>query len=324
MPRARLLLTVEDVPGPRLPGDLVEGRVELLVDEPLDCEGIFVRLDWKTGAGANRASGKGAEVPVPGGGRAWKPREPAPLPFALPVPAGPPTYRGRKLEVEWTVVARAGIPWGFDPEEGAPVEVGPAPAGDGELVEMASSGAFEFGCALSCTIIFLACAAVVGFSGGYGGALFFIVGGLAGLVALFMIPISMGYRRAGKVRVEVGPVPASPGGEMAVRLTAVPRKDLAPRSVKAHLECVEHTVHGSGKSKSTKKETLAKVDVDLEGPERAPALQEAVWAGILRLPGDAPPSLAAGPHKVEWRVKAVIAIDWLPDPDWDIAVTVAG
>ena len=86
---------------------------------------------------------------------------------------------------------------------------------------------------------------------------------------------------------------------------------------------VESSVKGSGKSKKTRTEELRKVEAALEGPEAVEAGKEGVWAGIVRVPGDAAPSLAAGPHAVRWTAKFSVDQDWLPEATWEVEVSVA-
>ncbi|MCK6479976.1 MAG: hypothetical protein L6R43_07455 [Planctomycetes bacterium] len=315
----RLRVIVEDPDRPRTAGERVEGTVEVEALDDADCDGLHARVGWRTSGSANRAEAEGTEVLLGRGELRTGDRRS--FPFSLVVPEGPPSYAGKRFSVHWTVRARASLSWAFDPKAEGPFLVAAAPAPSATLVQKKEAGGFEVGCAVAASVIAAACAGILLATGGNGFG-WWILGGLAAVIAFFMVPVSMGYRRAGPVVFEAGPSPAAPGGELALRLSATPRSHLAPKSVAVTLTGKELSVHGSGKSKSTKSEVLETVKVVLEGPEEVRPGKEGVWAGMVRVPEEAAPSFEAGPHKVVWKLQAQMDIDWLPDPTWDLDLEV--
>ena len=75
---------------------------------------------------------------------------------------------------------------------------------------------------------------------------------------------------------------------------------------------------GSGKNRSVREVPVATRTVTLEGPEVAVAGTEAVYAGVIPVAEDAPPSFEAGPHAVLWKLQVKIALPGLMDADWTL------
>jgi hypothetical protein len=313
-------VVVEDPDRVRFEGEPVAGRVEVEVDEDVTCSGVFCVLRWRTTGDANTAAKDSPSVNV--GGGTWKGGDRFSFPFSIPVPAGPPTYDGRRFGVHWIVHAEAKLDWAIDPSVAAPIRVGPLPVGEGSLVDKTESGGFEVGCAMTCTVILLSCLSVLFMSRGFPGVGWVIGAGVAGLGALVMIPNAFARWRLGETLVECGPSPVAAGEELAVRILVHPKADITPKKVSVVLVGVERSEKGSGKSRKTRSEELGKVEATLEGPSVLEAGHKAEWAGIVRVPGDAAPSFTAGPHSVTWIVKFAIDQDWLPEAEWSVAIRV--
>jgi len=145
------------------------------------------------------------------------------------------------------------------------------------------------------------------------------IGGIVALVvACFAIPAAITARRLGRVTLEAGPSPCPRGGEMAVRVTLHPRKDVAPTEVSATLAATERSVKGSGKQRNVREVTVHAHAVRLEGPPVAAAGKAAVYAGVIPVPENAPPSFEAGSHAVLWKLQVKIALPGLMDADWTL------
>jgi hypothetical protein len=317
--RVRLRVDVDEPDRAFVQGETVTGSVVVEADEDCDCSSLDVFLRWTASGDVNEAEGDGERVSVAAG--VWKAGDRRRFPWSLRVPTGPPTHEGRRFAVGWMVRTEASIDWAVNAKAGSPVTVLPGPARAPGLVEEEEAGGFETGCAVATMLLILV------------GAILFLssaapeVGAVAavlgGLVLLWAIPRAIAYRRLGRIRVEAGPVPVVRGEELACRLVLVPRKDVAPAKVVAILRAVESSVKGAGKQRQVRREKVVERTVDLEGPERLSAGSEGTWAGVIPVPGDAPPSFEAGPHGVAWTLEVEVDLPWLPDPSWDLKIEVA-
>lgn len=301
-----------------MPGDAVAGSVVVEADEDCDCSSLDVFLRWTASGDVNEAEGDGERLSVASG--AWRAGDRHRFPFSLPVPAGPPTHEGRRFAVTWMVRAEASIAWAVNAKTGTPVTVLAAPARAPGLVQEEEAGGFETGCAVA--MLFMILTGAILFLSAAAPEVGVVAAGLGGIVCLWAIPRAIAYRRLGRIRVEAGPVPVVRGEELACRLVLVPRKDVAPAKVVAILRAVETSVKGAGKQRQVRREKVFEHTVDLEGPERLAAGTEGTWAGVIPVPGDAPPSFEAGPHGVTWTLEVEVDLPWLPDPSWDLKIEV--
>jgi len=97
-----------------VPGEQVTGRVEVRVDAPCTTRGLKLIREWRThGRGNNTSGGKEELVLFQG---SWSPGQVYTHPFSFPAPAGPFTYHGHMLYVDWYLRAQADIPRSSDPK----------------------------------------------------------------------------------------------------------------------------------------------------------------------------------------------------------------
>ena len=94
------------------PGDVVEGEVVADVDKPCRCDGLKLDLFFRTHGRGNVREGERTGLELFRGD--WEPGTHA-CRFKVRVPAGPLTYHGELLNVDWYLEARADIPWALDP-----------------------------------------------------------------------------------------------------------------------------------------------------------------------------------------------------------------
>ena len=318
MAKVRLRVVPDDHPGPFVPGEAVAGRVEIEADEAVECSGLKISVGWKTEGEANAVAGPRSEDVV-GAGK-WNAGDRLTARFTLPIPSGPPTYRGRRFNLLWTVRAEADLAWAFDASAEASIDVGPAVAPEGKLVAVESTGGSQVGCAVFAVLLALGCLLPVLL--GAPALPLVLFGGFGVLLALYAVPRAIAHRGMGKVTLEAGPSPAPRGGEIACRVYLRPRREIVPQQVQAVLTATETSVRGSGKHKSTRYEELAKISTTLMGPPSVHAGSQGEYAGLLAIPGDAPPSFEASPHGVAWKLKVTVDIPGLPDPDWELVIRV--
>lgn len=123
MARCDLNVVLDGMDAEFRPGERITGRVEVDTDSAVTVDPLTVELAWHTHGRATPATGTAAEVTLFSGeitGQRY-------YTFELTVPAGPYTYHGKHLNVDWAVRARADIPWKLDPKAEQPVVVAPAP-----------------------------------------------------------------------------------------------------------------------------------------------------------------------------------------------------
>ena len=320
MARVRLRVILAEPDRAYLPGDRVEGRVEVEADEDASCRTLTAAPLWRTFGEANEAEG-GAD-PVPLGSGEWRAGDRLSFPFSLLLPAGPPAYEGRRFSVAWTVRAAASLSFAFDAKGEAPLTVGsPAAAGEA-LLTKEDSGCVEAGCALTGLALLAGGGLPILLAGRFPGIGFALAAAAGGILAAIMTPFALAYRRVGKVTLEAGPSPVGRGEEIAVRASIVPRRNLGTRRVKAELVATERAQKGSGKGRKILAAELSKTAVTLDGPVDLVAGKEATFAGMVPVPADGAPSFEAGPHKVDWKLKVSVENPFLPDPSWEFEVVV--
>lgn len=117
-----------------VPGELIAGYVELVLDEPSECKAITLAWGWHT-SGACDLEAEQAGTLLLGQGRldAGTHR----FGFDFVCPDSRPSYTGSLFSLGWTVDASADLPWAIDPRtrvefrvvcpRGAPAQVGRLP-----------------------------------------------------------------------------------------------------------------------------------------------------------------------------------------------------
>jgi hypothetical protein len=320
MARVRLDVMLDEPGRTYAPGEKVAGRVVVVADEDCTCKALTVRAGWRTAGEANAVDESGSPLHLADG--EWKSGHRSAHPFSIQVPAGPPTAHLRHFSIHWSIRAEAGLSFAFDARGEAPIEVSTVPATGGSLVTKEDGGCVEGGCLLLSLAILAGGGIPILVSNRFPGVGYAIAAGVGGILALIMIPFAIAYRRIGKVEIEAGPSPLGRDEEIAVRATVTPRKNLGLRRVRAELTCVEKAEKGSGKSKKTLTMQHAKVAHTLEGPVDLVAGRTAVYAGMVPIPPNNPPTLVAGNHKVEWKVRVFVENPVLPDPSWELELDV--
>ncbi len=314
-------MVLDDAERTRVPGEAVPGRVEVEADEAATCDGLHARVAWKTAGDANEATGGGPPALL--GTGEWKAGDRLSFPFSLTVPSGPPTYEGRHFSVIWAVRADADLSWAFDGKAEAPFPVEFRSGERPGLETMEEGGGTALGCAVVSVLALGICLAMLLLSRRSPGIGWWLGAGAGGILSFFTLLWAAGYRRLGRVTLEAGPSPVPRGGELACRIVLRPRKEFAAKAVIAVLTAREKSEKGSGKSRKTRDVELLKRTVELEGLPRVPAGGEGVFAGIVEIPPDAPPTVEAEPHGVAWKLEVTVKSGHLSmDPDYELVVKV--
>ena len=95
-------------------GDTVKGKVNVKVNASCQCDKLTLDHQWRTHGRGNRAQGRVDSENLFSG--QWDTPGTYAYPFELILPAGPLTYRGHHINVDWYLNARADIPWAIDPK----------------------------------------------------------------------------------------------------------------------------------------------------------------------------------------------------------------
>lgn len=300
--------------GPVVAGTEVAGVLHAHVSEPVRCNGLTVQLRWFTHGAGNRASATVDPIRLFAG--QWQVGRHA-YPFRLSVPNRPLTTRGELVNLDWEVMARADVPWAFDPkasadfvvERGPPAPAAPLPAGAARMLKA--------GAALSVVLplvfglmmtgvggVFAAVGVSVVLSGQVLGALFALVGlaVLGGGVAVLL----RGLRKAALARrfeTRMLSLVASsllPGGETEATVTLAARKPVDVEAVEVVLLRRESATSGSGTDQSTEhhdEEAQRETVADRLYLKAGDAFEERV---TLRVPAEAAPSLTVSSNQVAW------------------------
>ncbi len=313
-------------------GETVTGAVEVYVNERCECKALILKCEWRTHGKGNIARGEVTSVNLFSG--TWEPGASFAYEFSIQLPAGPATYHGTYLNVDWYLKAQADVPWAIDPKSEADFVLIPisarVPAKRVSEIKK-PSGACGMGCMLVMSLIF----------GGVGVGL--LVASLqqsgcatlmmAGFGALFAaagvwilvssIRKTIAEKRLGPLHLELSGDRARGGDPLTATVRFTPSADIALSRVMATLQAFERCVSGSGTNTTTHRHTFFTRDVQLCGPRGAAAGAGVELRGEFVLPADAPPSFNASDNELTWSVKFVVSMEGLPDVSRDVTFTVA-
>lgn len=310
-------------------GDTIKGHVEVSVNAACTCNGLTVTQRWRTHGRGNRASGAGETQPLFSG--EWQPGEVHSFPFEFQAPAGPLTYHGHYLNVDWYLEAQADIPWALDPkaEVDYVLEVGDADPRDLHQLTVPIARGERSGGMAFCALLFFAPFILFGGGGFIAGlamlasgraeGLFMLVwgslfGGIPGIMALFMLRNTFAKRKLGEVHVSFQPNSVGPGERATLYLEFKPRADIEINAITATFKGQEVVVSGSGTNTTTHRHTLHERVEELTGRCTLRRLEHADFKLELEVPDDAAPSFTASSNSVTWT--CALHIDIARWPDW--------
>ena len=95
------------------PGDRVSGTLAVEVETACDCDGLSLERYWQTHGQGNPIKGAVERLSLFTG--PWEANASYSYPFEFVLPAGPLSYHGEKLNVDWYLEAAADLPWAIDP-----------------------------------------------------------------------------------------------------------------------------------------------------------------------------------------------------------------
>ena len=331
-------LTIEfDEPSRRYKtGEEVTGFVTVDVNKDCRCSGLQVDCQWRTHGRGNQSTGSTATDNIFEG--EWTAGGVHRYPFSFVIPNGPCSYHGHVLNVDWYIIARANIPWSFDPWEEADflVEPGwntayepyltgdPTCSSNASLehrVQVAQSG--QLGTVIF-GFIFLLVGVIAGLDIAFdddssvGGLIMALIFGSVGAASIFFgLRNRLATIKLGEIKVQIPQKRLRAGGIVEVLINIPPASRAHLNKITARLVATEVVISGVGTNKTTHTHTVyddpphtfeGSVDRELlEG-------ESAHFSHRYRLPYDVPPSFHADENDLNWSI--AFHVDIARWPDW--------
>lgn len=290
-------------------GDSLSGQVIVQCSGEVQCDGLELSTRWETHGQGNLDHGPERKWVLYEG--AWQSGQTYRYPFSFEVPAGPPTYRGRYLNIDHYVKARANIPWAFDPKASEEFILVPGGESWGERPpDLASE---KLPGRTSSAILAPLGVAMIAF-----GTVFFCPLGVlipvgAGLL-FFALRQAIAEYKTGRVDLQWRTVETPPGGIFAMRLRITPQRRVQLNGVRAKLTAREECVRGSGTDKKTYTEPLFEHVTVAAEQQELEAGRTAEFDISLPVPKGEHYSFHASDNKLIWEAELRIDIpNW---PDW--------
>lgn len=316
------------------PGEPIHGRVVVQCDSACKCDALTLAFGWKTHGRGNEAAGHDSHDVLFAG--EWEPGTHA-YPFRLEAPDGPLTYRGKALNVDWYVEARADVPWAIDPKASMDVLIVPwtdadvASQGDGQPTARPKDH-YWHGPEVKTAVREQRDRKASVRSAGIGGLLLIVAAALCAPIAPFELTFVFalgaavlggfwlyhwltGRSLGGPPVVFLDKTQVEVGGSIRVRIAFTPPRDTVIERATARLQCTEIVVRGSGTDKRTFREEIhAELEELAATGAHLPRLAPVQWSALFRIPEDAPFSFSARDNQLRWSV--ALTIDTKGAPAW--------
>ena len=98
------------------PGDDVWGTVQVTPNADVECQHLYIRLQWHTEGRGTRDEGKIGELDVFQG--TLSAGVPSAYEFRFTLPREPWSYAGQYINIVWEIAVRLDLPMARDPERG--------------------------------------------------------------------------------------------------------------------------------------------------------------------------------------------------------------
>jgi len=289
-------------------GEEVTGTVFVAVNEDVESAGVLLEQFWQTHGRGNTATGpKQTRELYRGSLRAGQSLS---YPFRFTAPDGPPTYRGRYLNVDHYVHARVDIPWAIDPTLKEEYVLLPGPRRYGNLPASAGSaprvksGLAAFGAPVGVGMIVF--------------GLFLFPCGLVltvlGLVVLlFSARRLLAEKKIGTVRVSWGSLHVPPGGSLPLHIAFTPRRSSRLNRIVAQLVGQERCVSGSGTNRTTHTHKFYERATILAPECDVTAGRPLEVTGLVPIPETSAFSFHASNNDLSWELEVRVDIPLWPD-----------
>ena len=290
-------------------GDEVSGTVHVSVNADVQCNGFTLEHYWRTHGRGNTATGKMETVVLARGN--WQAGQSYSYPFSFAAPDGPPTYRGRYLNIDHYVKARVDVPWAVDPKLEEEYILLPCGREYGNrpfnrqlqhagLKQFAVMGApFGIGLILFGIFFMFPCGLVL------------IPVGLA--VLFFSLRKIIAEKRIGTVKLGFGSLTVSPGGQVLVKLDFTPRMNTKLNGITAKLVGKETCVSGSGTNKKTHAHEFHKQSFSLTESGEVQANRPVKVEKAVPIPRTDAYTFSARNNDLIWELEVRVDIPLWPD-----------
>lgn len=256
--------------------------------------------------------------------------------FEFELPAGPYTYHGHYINVDWEIRAEADVDWAFDPSDNVEFRLNPGavdeynPGAKTLHEQVADHGSDDqtvskLGLVVSLGAVVVGAILFGASSGVVGGGSFHVLPSLFGLVfvgvgaaaAYESVKNYFAEMKLGDVDVGLAKSAAAPGEMVEWAVTFVPSSDVELNGLSVTLEGYEEVEVQQGTDTRTYTETLHS---ETQQPGEVsngelPAGERAEYRGEFELPETRAFSFACDDHEIDWDVH--FHLDVASWPDWE-------
>ena len=258
------------------------------------------------------------------------------LPFTLPMPSGPFTYRGQHTNLDWYVRAESGgvfskvkaetgfiygaIPNMPDVDFGPAYTVPIAPNTVGSSVTQHIRNLLIgiFG-AIFAVVFLSSIAQLPPFFAVLAAAIFIAV---VGLIVFMVIRNRLAQVKLGQVKLEIMPLELRPSDRVHLRFATLATADLTISSITVKLVQNEFYASGSGKNRSSATKAVLENVVEVSAQRFVRASEEIAFDLELPISEGAATTFMARDNAVTWQVSVTVAIAGWPDWQHLQAITV--
>lgn len=319
---SELLLRLDDPRQSYHPGDTLSGELLLALTQETQCKAFRVELRWHThGRGDIERDPRPQVITFPH--QEVMPAGRSHHPFSFTLPAGPYSYQGHYITLEWELHALFDIPWDLgDLKASHPVTLlpphrptpsaMPIPAPPNPLAKKPDlsplflvGGAGGLAAAVVIVVLALASPEVFG--------MFLCCTPVLGMLALAMLVFGarlfLGRQLVRDPRVTLTPCPQPAGGSVDYGFTFTPGKSLTIKGIYVTLTCEEITFHGHGTARSRHTWILHKQDIPLSGPLAVRSGTPVHHTATIALPEQAPFSMDLGTNQIQWHLTTHVDLE---------------
>jgi len=308
-------------------GDTVSGTAVVTANQETVCNKILVQMRWQTHGRGNRDSGKWIKESVQVPHNKLSANETHRIPFSFHLPAGPLTYRGSYLNIDWYLKTIVDARGPFDPSHEEEIIVLPKVLETAYISNYTSNNQNQatpiqinnsqrdliVGLAmLGGAIMTIAIVFVMGFPPFF--ALFGLVTlGISSLFFYKSIRNSISTQKLGPIKMEIPKTELLPDETFNCHLSFNPLQDVTVNGITFQLQGNEKVISGSGSNRKTHSTYIFKKQyVQLENKSLL-ANEEVRLDQQLQLPPNAAYSFSSEDNKLEWFCEVTIDVEGWPN-----------
>jgi hypothetical protein len=307
-------------------GEPMSGVIKLAAREDFQCRKITLIREWKTQGRGNRATGGGEGV-IFAEEASFQSGEMKEYPFRFVGLAGPVSYQGHHLSVEWHLRAQVDIPLAVDVSHEEKFLLVPGETSEKILLgaDEQTADTVDTGRALEerrgmakvlAIPFFIIGLIMIAVSGWYPVALLLglAAAGFGGWQIFFMLRNHLAQQKLGRIEAWVQPDKVRPGNAVECIVTMPSQHVLRLQKITATLKAEERVMSGSGNHKSTHAHTLLEQTSEQTSYNAVAQENKMQFTFSLPIPANAPSTFYAPDNALYWFIRVQIEIrDW---PDW--------